>query len=56
MDKILNSIYLKVKSETKTLTNSAIAQILVKLYIRVKNDYHITILFYDIKILQKESL
>lgn len=31
MDKILNSIYLKVKSETKTLTNSAIAQILVKI-------------------------
>lgn len=31
MDKILNSIYLKVKSETKTLTDSAIAQILVKI-------------------------
>ncbi|MCM1531798.1 MAG: hypothetical protein NC048_04575 [Bacteroides sp.] len=31
MDKILNTLYLKVKSETKTLTNSAIAQILVKI-------------------------
>lgn len=31
MDKILTSIYLKVKSETKTLTNSAISQIIVKI-------------------------
>lgn len=30
MDKTLSTIYLKVKSETETLTNSAIAQILVK--------------------------
>lgn len=31
MDKILSTIYLKVKSETQTLTKSAIAQILVKI-------------------------
>lgn len=31
MDKILSTLYLKVKSETKTLTKSAIAQILVKI-------------------------
>lgn len=31
MDKTLSTIYLKVKSETRTLTNSAIAQILVKI-------------------------
>ena len=31
MDKTLSTIYLQVKSETKTLTNSAIAQILVKI-------------------------
>lgn len=31
MDKVLSTIYLKVKSETQTLTKSAIAQILVKI-------------------------
>lgn len=31
MDKTLSTIYLQVKSETRTLTNSAIAQILVKI-------------------------
>lgn len=31
MDNILSTIYLKVKSETRTLTHSAIAQILVKI-------------------------
>ena len=37
MDKVLSTIYLKVKSETQTLTKSAIAQILVKiLYSRQK--------------------
>lgn len=37
MDKTLRTIYLKVKSETKTLTKSAIAQILVKIIFSVEH-------------------
>ena len=41
MDKVLSTIYLKVKSETQTLTKSAIAQI--RLYTQVKNECHLRI-------------